>query len=129
MLTAKTSIAGDNWSSGNLLVTLPSGVKASVIDFQPVPYDTSTDFNVELIEVYPTGNPPNINYTATGVLLKTRSEFPVVNMRTYNTSLLGSELRARASGQCEIIMNYVHVTRPLTDWYGINAGLENGKLW
>ena len=91
MLTAQASIPGDVTPSGYLLYTHPSGMNSSIIDLECVPYQTTTDFDVKIIEVYPTGNPPTMAHTATGVLMTTRSTFPVTNSRIYNQSSAGSE--------------------------------------
>jgi len=135
MLTATGHILSDNWTSGNLLYTNASGVRSQIIDFQPIPWDASTTgaFSVEVLEIYPTGNPPTMYQTATGILwaatgilLSTRSNYPVVNTRITCQSYKGSQVRVRASGQCDIVCNYINIDRQLKSWLGANKS-ENGQ--
>ena len=128
MLTAKISIPGDISPTGYILYTHPSGAMSSIIDFEPIPYQTSSDTTVNVIEVYPTGNPPSMDAVASGTILTTRSTFPISNTRIYNNSNLGSEMRVVATEQMEIICNYVTTEPGIDSWDGINQGLENGKL-
>lgn len=121
MLTATGYISGANWSSGNLLYTNPSGVRSVIKDIIPIPWDTSTDFNIELIEVYPTGLVPNINYTSTRTLIATRSSHKIENANIKCSSSCGSQVRVKSSGQMNIAVNYINIDQPVSSWPGYNS--------
>jgi len=128
MNTAKTSITSDNFPSGNLLFTNSSGCYCAIKSLQVENYDSTSEFTIKLIEVYPTGTWPDMFYCTTGVLLTTRSNLPVTNINIRSTSNLGSQIRACASGQVEIYCNYINVSEPWGRRDGFNTYQENGKM-
>jgi len=128
MLTAKTSIAANNYTSGNLLWTNPSGVYCTVKDIEVITYDSSSGVALDLIEVYPTGNPPDIRFCTTGVLMVGRSNQEITNVNVKCSSNKGSVIRARCSGQVEVYCNYIFVDPPFGRFDGYNTWTENGKL-
>lgn len=128
MLTAKTTIAADNFASGNLLYTNTSGTISRIIDLQIVPSGLSDNYTISIIEVYPTGNIPEIQHCSTGVIFSTRAQYSVSSLNQRCASNLGSQIRACASGNCEIFVNYINVTEPLSSWDGYNTWKETGKL-
>lgn len=137
MFTAKTSIDGNNWVSGNLLYTQVEGMSSTILSVQTVGHgqmangsglwDTNYN-NVEIIEVYPSGIDPNMNYTASGVLVKTRSDINLTNLNVKISSVCGSQIRARSSGIVDVYCNYITTGEPLNRWAGYNTYRETGKM-
>lgn len=128
MLTAKTTIAGNNFPSGNLLYTNSSGVISRIVDIQISPTGLSDNYTVSIIEVYPTGNIPQIQHCTTGVLVSTKSQYSLSSLNQRCLSNLGSQIRACASGMCEVYVNYINVSQSVDSWPGYNTWKENGKL-
>lgn len=129
MHTAMTSIPANNFPSGYYLYTNPSGVYSTITSLQVENYDSSSEFTVQLLEVYPTGVPTTMtHYITTGVIMTTRSNLPVTNIHKKCLSNLGSKIYAAASGQVEIYVNYIYTDAPFGRFDGYNGGMDNGKM-